>query len=559
MNRVSIAARLYGIIAIFTVALAIFGGSALLSERESLYAARISQLKSLVDAAMGVAERYRGEVTKGTMTEAEAKAAAYADIGAMRYGKGDYIFVIDEAGVTIAHSVNPKALGKNFSGVADARGFLFTADVLPRALRDGSATVTYQWQRAGESEPIDKLSYYGHFKPWGVIMVTGVYIDDLRAELAAAAWQLLVKGTLIVLLLGVVTMFLVRSIIRPLHALNGDMRTLAAGNTEIAIREVALRDEVGMMARSLVVLRDGLVEREALAAAQARDQDVRVRRAQQLDRLASTFEADISVLAGEMSGAASAMERTSTTMSRVIAHTTEQSVGAVAAAEQTSANVQTVAAATEELAASIREIATQVMRSSQISRRAAEEAQRTDTIVKTLAVTAERIGGVIAVINSIARQTDLLALNATIEAARAGQAGRGFAVVASEVKELASQTARATDEVGNQIAAIQAETRQAVIAIDAIGGIINEVDSIATGIAAAMEEQGVATEEIARNVQEAAQGTLSVNGAITQMRHATTDVEASSVHVLGSAQSLGRTSNALSMTVSEFLGNVKAA
>jgi methyl-accepting chemotaxis protein len=558
MARLSIAARLYGLIALFGLGLALFGTAAVLAERDTLRSERMAQLDALVRSAGSIADRYREAAAQGKMTEAEAKAAAFADIGAIRYGSGDYLFVMDAKGVMLVHP-SAKLIGTDFTKVSDASGSYFVADVLPRALRDGSASVPYLWARPNEEKPSDKLSLYAHYKPWNVVIATGVYVDDLRAALWAACWRLAVVGALIVLVLGIGTALVARSIIRPLAHLGASMRALAAGDTAVAVVAGTDRHEVGAMAASLAVLRDGLAERESLAAAQAEDHAGRARRAGEFDMLTSRFEADIVAVTDELRQASGTMEETAHVMTQAVGRTTTQSGGAAAAAEQTSANVQTVAAATEELAASIREIAAQVVRSSQIAGSAAEEARRTDGMVKALATTAERIGGVIAVINSIASQTNLLALNATIEAARAGEAGRGFAVVAAEVKELASQTAKATEEVAGQIAAIQGETRQAVEAIEGIGRIIQEVDTIASGIAAAMEEQGAATEEIARNVQEAATGTRTVTGAIGEMREGTDAAQAATDHVLASAKGLARASDALTMTVRGFLSDVKAA
>jgi len=221
--------------------------------------------------------------------------------------------------------------------------------------------------------------------------------------------------------------------------------------------------------------------------------------------------------------------------------------------------VQTVAVATEELSSSIREISEQVAKSSTIAGRAAEEAKRTDATVQALAAGAQKIGDVVALINNIAGQTNLLALNATIEAARAGEAGRGFAVVATEVKALASQTAKATEEIAAQIDGIQAETQQVVTAIKAIGATIGEMNVIASGVAAAMEEQGAATQEIARNVQQAAQGTQVVTGNILDVKRGADETGSAASQVLMAAQELSRHSEDLGREVDTFLSGVKAA
>jgi methyl-accepting chemotaxis protein len=239
---------------------------------------------------------------------------------------------------------------------------------------------------------------------------------------------------------------------------------------------------------------------------------------------------------------------------------TQSLSGTVAAAsEQASANVQSVASATEEMTASVNEISRQVQESSRIASEAVKQAQETDARINKLSQAAGRIGDVVKLITAIAEQTNLLALNATIEAARAGEAGRGFAVVASEVKQLASQTAKATDEIGTQIAGMQAATQESVAAIKEISATIARVSEIAATIAAAVEEQGAATQEISRNVQQAAQGTAQVASNITDVNRGAAETGSASSQVLSSAQSLSSESNHLKLEVDKFLVTVRAA
>jgi methyl-accepting chemotaxis protein len=242
------------------------------------------------------------------------------------------------------------------------------------------------------------------------------------------------------------------------------------------------------------------------------------------------------------------------------AQTTQQLSGTVAAAsEQASANVQSVASATEEMTSSVNEIARQVQESSKIAAQAVQQAEKTDARIGELSQAAGRIGDVVKLITAIAEQTNLLALNATIEAARAGEAGRGFAVVASEVKQLASQTAKATEEIGTQIAGMQAATQDSVSAIKEIGGTIGRIAEIASMISNTVEEQGAATQEIARNVGEAAKGTAMVASNITDVNRGAGETGSASSQVLSSAQSLSGESNHLKLEVDKFLSTVRAA
>ncbi|WP_183178044.1 methyl-accepting chemotaxis protein [Azospirillum sp. OGB3] len=383
--------------------------------------------------------------------------------------------------------------------------------------------------------------------------------DQGEATYGSSKTLLIVAISVVTLLGAVMGLLIIAGVSKPIQQLTGVMNRLAGRELTVAVDGAQRKDELGAMARAVQVFKDGLIEADRLAAAQAAEQASKLRRSEAVERLVNRFGDSSAASLRTVAAAASELDATAHSMTSMAERTNIQATAVQAAAEQTSANVQTVASATEEMASSIREIATQVSRSSEIAGQAVEQATRTNETVRGLVEAAQKIGEVVSLITNIASQTNLLALNATIEAARAGEAGKGFAVVAGEVKHLASQTAKATDEIAAQIAAIQGATDGAVRDISAIGGIIGQINEISTTIAAAIEEQGAATNEISRNVQEAATGTHQVSGSITEVTLAAGETGAAAGQVMSASGELARQSETLRKEIESFLAEIKAA
>ncbi|SMF82175.1 methyl-accepting chemotaxis sensory transducer with TarH sensor [Azospirillum oryzae] len=402
---------------------------------------------------------------------------------------------------------------------------------------------------ASEAEQLTEASV-GHQKDLG--MATGAFLDKARGGMVLASLVAVVLGLATALLIG-------RGLSRPVVAMTDRMTRLAGGDRSVDIPGLDRADEIGGMAKALQVFKDSLIESDRLAETQRADHAAQRGRGERIDRLTQEFDRLVLQALGRVSAAATQLQATAQTMSATAEQTTRQADAVASASNEATGNVETVAAATEELTASIAEIGRQVAESTRIAGQAVATAEKTDGTVRGLVDAAQRIGEVVQLITDIASQTNLLALNATIEAARAGEAGKGFAVVASEVKNLASQTAKATEEIGSQIAGIQEISRQAAGAIAEIGRVIAEISHISTTIAAAVEEQGAATKEISRNVQQAARGTQQVSGNIAGVSEAAASTGDASREVLTAADGLNHEATDLRGFVSRFLAEMRAA
>jgi methyl-accepting chemotaxis protein len=386
--------------------------------------------------------------------------------------------------------------------------------------------------------------------------------DTTEYEAAATrAQSYLLLATLAILAGAVLLAFLLgRGLSRPLAAITAVMNRLSSGDIEVTIPGGERKDELGTMAVAVDVFRRSMIEARGMRETQEASKLQVEREKKALQReMADRFEADVKGVVTAVANATMDMQRVAGEITASVNGTSERAAAAAAASEEASASVSTVAAATEELASSVAEIGRQVTHSSGVADGAVVKAGQTTEMVESLAAAGEKIGDVLRLIGAIASQTNLLALNATIEAARAGDAGRGFAVVASEVKELASQTAKATEEIAGQVTAIQSATGDCVIAIGGISDTIREISGIATTIAAAVEEQDSATREIARSVQQAATGTSEVSLNVTGASQAADQSRILANNVMVASGELNQHATALFQSVDSFLAGLREA
>ncbi len=383
-------------------------------------------------------------------------------------------------------------------------------------------------------------------------------MSEVAGQLALARtilWTAIVAITVLVVLLS---LLIAGYIAGPIAQITAQMNRLGSGDTDISV-DIQGKDEIADMGRSLIVFRDNLVAQRELEAQAARQQQAQIERAQKVASITQEFQSGVTEVLDTTSKSVADLQSTAQNLTRISSTAQDLSVAAAAGSNEASSNVQTVASATEELTASIKEISRQIAASSENANRTAELASASEVRVRELSEVADRIGDVVKLINSIASQTNLLALNATIEAARAGDAGKGFAVVANEVKTLASQTAKATEEIGAQVTAIQEKTGGVVTAMSDIGVAVRAISEMTATVASAVEEQTAATQEIGRNVEQAAQGVEETNRAITGVRSAAEETGVASGGVLTASQQVATQADALSRRVSTFLDAVRSA
>jgi methyl-accepting chemotaxis protein len=538
--------------------LPLFGLLITASAPHSIHRFRRKQ-KKWFETAASILSALEEQERAGLYTREEAQRIALGLVKSMRYDGKEYFWINDMQPTMVMHPTKPELDGKPLSESKDPNGKKLFVEMVDIVKRDGAGYVDYMWPKPGAEQPVDKISYVQGFAPWGWIIGSGVYLDEVQAQIMTQARNLLLVALATIASLLVILNLIIRSITRPLQRVSENVGKLASGNMHVRITDNDRRDEVGEIAKALEVFQRSLIANE-----QAQDAE-RLRLSREEERLAAmqrvldAFEVEINAISQQVENAAQSMQGFANSLRSSADNTNILSATVTSAATQAAANVSMVAAATEELTSSIHEITRQVDDSTQVSTKAVDQARSARQMIDALAQAAGRIGDIVALISEIAEQTNLLALNATIEAARAGEAGKGFAVVASEVKSLANQTAKATEDITAQISGMQQAVGQVVDAIGMIGETIEVISSTTNQVALAVEQQGVATQEISRNVQEASTGTQAVSSSIEGVTQSAGQTQQVAHQVMQAADMLGEISQRLGGEVGSFILRIKQA
>jgi methyl-accepting chemotaxis protein len=554
-SRLSLAARLYSIFALFALLTAAI---TVLSDYNTRRATELTESIEVADQAALNVERVNSLIyavvmeSRGVYMSTEPGVVKKFGDGLLKFN--DQIMGIVKKWEAIVRADDAEQFGtfkKRIEQFVEFRKELVrrAVEVSPAAGREWGDNDANRAVRSALNKDLEAISKIYAERARRIAQQT-----ETNRQLSLVLTSL---GAMALVLVGIGVFIIFRSIARPLSAITSTIKQVAEGAENIRVPHIERADEIGALARAIQIFQEAMERNRKLNEQVSLDSKSREERARHIETSAEQFQAAIGAVLRAVTDNASNMRNTAQSITRVTSDANGRAVAAAGATEQASSNVSTVASAAEELSASVQEIGRQVRQSASAVEQTGQRTEKSITEIESLAAATQRIDGVLTLIQAIAEQTNLLALNATIEAARAGDAGRGFAVVAHEVKALAGQTAKATAEIAQNVNLIQASTRNAVDAVREIGGAVRDINDVTSNIASAVGQQDAATREISLNAQSAAQGNATLVENITSLRDAIGETDAAAASVLSASSELTSTAETLSREVEKFFQNLR--
>ncbi|MEO5374852.1 MAG: cache domain-containing protein [Alphaproteobacteria bacterium] len=540
------------------VGMLVITGLSLSHNYDEMMEAREVKTRNLVESAHSLLVHYEAMAKSGALSVADAQEAAKKAVKSLRYDEKEYFWINDMHPTMVMHPYKPELDGKDLSGFKDPAGTFLFKEFVRMVEKNGAGLVPYLWPKPGLQDPVQKISYVKGFQPWGWVIGSGIYIDDVAVAFRRDMTKLGSITGVIILVSALVSFFVVRNTMKLVAAMTTSMKRLAQGDRDTEVPGLDRGDEIGHMAGAVQVFKENAIKMDTLHAEQEQTKQhaERERRAYIMG-LAGDFESKVKSVAAMVHTGAARIVTTAGAVGEKIGTGAASSMEVAEASERTLTNARSLSAAAEGLAQTVVGASQEVARSAEIASKAVRDAEHTNDIVRGLADAAQRIGDVVKLISAIASQTNLLALNATIEAARAGDAGKGFAVVASEVKNLASQTARATEDISTQVAAIQDTTQSAVDAILDISRTIGNISDIANTVATSIDEQRSATQEISERVEGLTQDAAMVSDRLVHVTQSSASSFGSAISVIWAARDLSRPAESLNKEVDTFLSTLR--